>query len=773
MQREAAKRVRRMNDGAGAHPARALNTRYLLHERLGVGGQGEVWRAHDPQRHADIALKILRPAPGRSDAAWEALVHEYECASRLEHPHILGVYPPERIEGTFLLPMELAPGGDLRRLRGAGYLDITPVLIEVARALEHAHERGVIHRDLKPGNVLFDARGRVKLADFGVSGTAPDPGTDAMIRGLSPFTASPEQLRGEPPTPADDVYGLGALAYELLSRYPPHYPNFEARRVQQEPVPPLVPTQQAPPQLITLIERMLAKDARQRPSSMREVIEELEASLNDTLTFDFETDEESEERPAQAAPADLLLRTLPPGGMPPGPPAAAPAPLPRPAPAAPAPPPADLARQPAFTAAPAAGDSGALDARGLWEELKETPIEVTDFEPQRAGPSRVLLTLGALALAALIAFILLRFYVSATPPSALPGVASGAGNANAAAGAYVAARAAFDERYAALEARGAASWDENDLAAARTSAAAAARAAASHDPLLAAQQLSEASARLDAIERAAPAPDTAATLPAAATPPAAAAIRSAPPAAADSGTQRIADDYAKAAGEGFAALGAGRLEEARAAFTRAHGLRPDGAEANEGLKRVAAAAGGARSIGGLRAQATDYEAQERWDDAAQVYEQLLRQDGSLAFAQEGRARAQARAQLADGLQALIDHPDQLSSPQGRDQAATLLQAAEGEPSPGPVLRSQIAQLASLVPALEKPVHVQIVSDGQTEVSIPNVGILGSFTRRDLELKPGHYSLIGTRAGYRDVRRDIAVTAGDPEQTTTVICDQAD
>ena len=158
-----------MSDAATANNGQPLKTRYVLRERLGVGGQGEVWRAFDPQANADIALKILHPAPGRSAAAWAALVHEHESASRLDHPGILKVYPPERDGKTFLLPMELATGGDLKRLRGAGYLTIVPVLIEAARALQHAHERGVIHRDLKPGNVLFDERGREKLADFGVS----------------------------------------------------------------------------------------------------------------------------------------------------------------------------------------------------------------------------------------------------------------------------------------------------------------------------------------------------------------------------------------------------------------------------------------------------------------------------------------------------------------------------------------------------------------------------------------------------------------------------
>ena len=284
-----------MNEVATANPAPLIRARYVLQERLGAGGQGEVWRAHDPQRAADIALKILRTPPGRAAAAWDALRHEYESASRLEHPFILKVYEPEREDGTFLLPMELATGGDLRRLRGASYLAIVPVLIEVAQALDHAHERGVIHRDLKPGNVLFDARGCVKLADFGVSGVVPDPGTDSMIRGLSPFTSSPEQLRGEPPAPGDDIYGLGALAYELLSRRPPHYPHFDARRVQQEPVPRLVPAEQIPPQLDALIARMLAKNPKERPGSMREVIDDLDAALNDTLSFDFADEGLSEE----------------------------------------------------------------------------------------------------------------------------------------------------------------------------------------------------------------------------------------------------------------------------------------------------------------------------------------------------------------------------------------------------------------------------------------------------------------------------------------------
>ncbi|MGB9332700.1 MAG: serine/threonine-protein kinase [Steroidobacteraceae bacterium] len=363
-----------MNEAATANNGQLLNSRYVLRERLGVGGQGEVWRAFDPQSGTDIALKILHPSAGRSAAAWVALVHEYESASRLDHPGILKVFAPEREGTTFLLPMELATGGDLKRLRGAGYLTIVPVLIEVARALEHAHERGVIHRDLKPGNVLLDERGRVKLADFGVSGDSLDPGTDSMVRGLSPFTASPEQLRGEPPTSGDDIYGLGALAYELLSRYPPHYPQFDAKRVQEEPVPPLVPAQQIPPQLANLVGAMLEKDPKRRPASMRDVIDELDASLNDTLTFDF--DEE--------APAGAANETVPPQERIALPPMSAHA-------AAPAVPAEAL---PPLTPSPATGE---VDGARIWEEVRQTPLPRPRPEPMRSGLPRALFVIAGLA----------------------------------------------------------------------------------------------------------------------------------------------------------------------------------------------------------------------------------------------------------------------------------------------------------------------------------------------------------------------------------------
>jgi hypothetical protein len=177
----------------------------------------------------------------------------------------------------------------------------------------------------------------------------------------------------------------------------------------------------------------------------------------------------------------------------------------------------------------------------------------------------------------------------------------------------------------------------------------------------------------------------------------------------------------------------------------------------------------AREFDAARQRAAGLEAQERWDEALSEYEALLKQDPSLTFAQQGKTRATARAILSQRLQGLIDRPEQLSSPAARADALALIQSANQQDPSGPVLRSQVARLQILLPAFDQPVHLALLSDGATRVSIPSIGFSGVFSRHDMQLKPGKYTVIGSRDGFREVRRDVVVAPGQDVQTISVSC----
>jgi eukaryotic-like serine/threonine-protein kinase len=261
-------------------PGVTLAGRFRLGERIGAGGHGEIWSGTDLRSGERVALKCLRPELCNSAEAWAVLRHESIMVQRLSHPGVLRTEAPLRDGELTVLPMEYAGGGDLRRLRGQGYLRVVPVLIRIAEVLAHAHARDVVHRDLKPGNVLFDDAGGVRLADFGAAALCGQ--TDASACG-SPFSASPQQLRDEPAAPADDIYGLGTLAYELLSGYPPFYPEYRREQVLAQAPAPLAPVHPVPPRLTRLVMSLLAKEPSDRPRTMDAVVEELNQCLADTL----------------------------------------------------------------------------------------------------------------------------------------------------------------------------------------------------------------------------------------------------------------------------------------------------------------------------------------------------------------------------------------------------------------------------------------------------------------------------------------------------------
>lgn len=228
------------------------------------------------------------------------------------------------------------------------------------------------------------------------------------------------------------------------------------------------------------------------------------------------------------------------------------------------------------------------------------------------------------------------------------------------------------------------------------------------------------------------------------------------------------DGYARAVGAGYAALGAGRLADAQTDFQQAIGFRSNGTEAAQGLQRVRAAMQAGR-MASLRQQAASLEAREHWQQAAAVYQKMLSENPSLGFAKRAEARDEERAQLSASLQQIIDHPHRLALQSVRDEAVALLQEAREQTPAGPLLQSQAEQVTRLLPELDRPVLLNLISDDVTQVSIPSIGVFGAFGRRQIRLKPGTYTVIGTRDGYRAVEQEFTVEPGQQSVTITVSC----
>jgi tRNA A-37 threonylcarbamoyl transferase component Bud32 len=203
--------------------------RYRLVERLAVGGSAEVWRAHDEQLDRPVAVKRLHPHLLPDAASRQRLVAEAQAAARLGHPAIVGVYDVDATGESAAIVMELVAGESLAaRIEREGPLperEAVAITADVADALFHAHQQGVVHRDVKPGNVLLGADGRTRLVDFGIAHSLAASTERLTTAGTVIGTLhamAPEQLVGGPITPRTDLYGLGAVLLEALTGRPPY-----------------------------------------------------------------------------------------------------------------------------------------------------------------------------------------------------------------------------------------------------------------------------------------------------------------------------------------------------------------------------------------------------------------------------------------------------------------------------------------------------------------------------------------------------------------------
>jgi eukaryotic-like serine/threonine-protein kinase len=264
-----------------------LGNRYTRGHLIGTGGMAEVYLAHDEVLDRDVALKVLKDKYVNNEEFVRRFRREARSAARLNHPNMVSVYDQGRSEdGTYYIAMEYIPDGTLKdRILAEGPLN-PDVAVEfasqIAQALGHAHEHGVIHRDIKPGNILLTETGHAKVADFGIAraatATTTSPQSNLILGTLGYI--SPEQATGEPVDPRSDLYSLGVVFYEMLTGALPYSgesPVSKAlKHVDEPPHSPQEANPQIPEPLKTITAKLLAKDPKDRYASAVKLAEDLE-----------------------------------------------------------------------------------------------------------------------------------------------------------------------------------------------------------------------------------------------------------------------------------------------------------------------------------------------------------------------------------------------------------------------------------------------------------------------------------------------------------------
>lgn len=260
--------------------------RFRVLDLIGQGAMASVYRALDTENHRIVVLKIPDPGLARKTDFAAHLSKEARAMALLEHPGIVRMYSLEESDGLVFLVMEYVEGVPLSQiLKEKGRPDMRETigyLLQICDAIGYAHGRRVIHRDLKPGNILVGPRGRVRIADFGISKTISSDNTDGTITFVgTPLYMSPEQCGEGVLDARTDIYSLGVIFYEMLVGNPPFAGNSPAEIIKghlfDSPKFPSDAQPAIPARILKIIRKMLAKNPGNRYSSAREVIAELEA----------------------------------------------------------------------------------------------------------------------------------------------------------------------------------------------------------------------------------------------------------------------------------------------------------------------------------------------------------------------------------------------------------------------------------------------------------------------------------------------------------------
>ena len=779
-----------------------LANRYTLIRRLGVGGAAETWLASDKMTRASVALKILVGDDGAADT----LRREWQLSIRLMHAHIVRVFEfHDDPDGPFY-SLQFIDGPNISVLCGAPLEDSMPPIALLADALRYAHGKGVVHRDIKASNVLLDRNGAPYLIDFGVAASG-ETAKGGGSPGGSLIAASPQQLDGAAAQPADDIFALGGLIYELVSGHSPYSSSATADDIRNIVPAPLLAVDGTPvsPKLQQLVARMLDKKVEGRPDAETVAAGLAAAGFSAAAAPSHYAGSAHDVRDEVITKSESIRVAR---------------------------------RRAAASAQPQvqAGEGGisqktlgislgalilmligvvfilpntlTTDGPGTITTQDDEAL-LTDRE-RRKGRSRVGFSENVDDLSSRDERVRARAATETILGELLSKMETLERRAVQRWGGlrFKRAQAVYAEGDQAYLARDYATagekyneaieiveplLDEVDRIFARTLAdaqtaldsadaiealrqfelavAISPSHAVAHAGLQRARNLGTVLSLMDqglALEEDLELDAAQQNF--------ARAVEIDPAwQPAQAGLERVLAtinqmDFDQRMTEGLEALALGEFLAARAAFRMAQSLKPESPEPADGLLQVDQGVRLSR-IGALQRKARSLERGEQWDDVVETYNSILGLDGDLAFAHEGLRQAEQMAALHKRLDNYIAKPDSLSAPATMQAATQLVVDITRMPVLGSRLTDQRDELSRLLKRAATPLTVQLVSDSLTNVSIYRIGRLGSFDRQEVNLLPGTYVAVGSRSGYRDVRLEFRVAPEIDMQPIIVRCEE--
>jgi serine/threonine protein kinase len=263
--------------------------RYRIERVLGRGAMAVVYLAHDEELQRPVAIKILADHLGTDENVRTRFLREARLASRLSHPNVVRVYDANAAGSRLFIVMEHVPGSTLAESHSLSHDEAVELVLQACAGLQHAHEAGLVHRDVKPANLLLREDGVLKIADFGIAraADATELTKQGTILGTAAYLA-PEQAAGEQVGPPADIYSLGAVLYELLTGRPPFQVDSLAELGELQGARVITPPRglepSIPPGIEAAVMHALAREPGFRPASVAEFAQELAGGTAETAT---------------------------------------------------------------------------------------------------------------------------------------------------------------------------------------------------------------------------------------------------------------------------------------------------------------------------------------------------------------------------------------------------------------------------------------------------------------------------------------------------------